>query len=43
MKNYVKESDEGLILEVDIEYPKNLNDLHTQQNIHPDEDVFKTS
>ena len=29
IKNYDKDSDKGCILEVDIEYPKNLYDLHS--------------
>ena len=29
MKNYDKDSDKGYILEVDVEYPKNLHDLHS--------------
>ena len=29
IKNYDKESDEGYILEVDVEYPKNLHHLHS--------------
>ena len=28
IKNYCKQSDTGYILEVDIEHPKNLHDLH---------------
>ena len=29
IKNYDEDSDKGYILEVDIEYPKNLNYLHS--------------
>ena len=28
IKNYDKDNDKGYILEVDVEYPKNLHDLH---------------
>ena len=28
IKNYDEDSDKRCILEVDVEYPKNLNDLH---------------
>ena len=29
IKNYDEDSDKGYILEADVEYPKNLNDLHS--------------
>ena len=29
IKNYDKDSDKGFILEVDVQYPKNLHDLHS--------------
>ena len=36
LKNYDEESDEGYILEVDIEYPKKLNDLHSDVQFLPE-------
>ena len=36
IKNYDKDSDKGYILEVDIEYPKNLHDLHTDLPFLPE-------
>ena len=33
VKNYDKDNDKGYILEVDVEYPKNLHDLH---DLHSD-------
>ena len=29
IKNYAEDSNNGYILEVDVEYPKNLHDLHS--------------
>ena len=29
IRNYDEDSDKGYILEVDVEYPKNFNDLHS--------------
>ena len=29
IKNYNEDSDKGYILKVDVEYPNNLNDLHS--------------
>ena len=36
IKNYDKESDEGYLLEVDAEYPKNLHDLHSNLPFLPE-------
>ena len=36
IKNYCKDSDIGYILEVDIEYPKHLHDLHSNLPSLPD-------
>ena len=36
IKNYDKDSDKGYILEVDIKYPKNLHDLHSDLPFLPE-------
>ena len=36
IKNYDEESDEGYILEVDVEYSKNLHDLHSDLPFLPE-------
>ena len=36
IKNYDEESDAGYILEVDVEYPKNLHDLHSDSPFLPE-------
>ena len=36
IKNYEKDSDKGYILEVDVEYPKNLHDLHSDLPFLPE-------
>ena len=36
IKNYDEESDEGYILQVDIEYPKNLHDLQSDLSFLPE-------
>ena len=36
IKNYNKDSDKGYILEVDVEYPKNLYDLHSDLPFLPE-------
>ena len=36
IKNYNKDSDKGYILEVDVEYPKNLHDLHSDLPFLPE-------
>ena len=36
IKNYDKDSDKGYILEVDVEYPKNLNYLHSDLSFLPE-------
>ena len=36
IKNYDEDSDKGHILEVDIEYPKDLHDLHTDSPFLPE-------
>ena len=35
IKNYDENSDKGYFLEVDVEYPKNLNNLHSDQSFLP--------
>ena len=36
IKNYCEDSDIGYILEIDIEYPKYLNDLHSNLPFLPE-------
>ena len=36
IKNYDENSDKGYFLEVDVEYPKNLNNLHSDQSFLPE-------
>ena len=36
IKNYNKDSDKGYILEADVEYPKNLYDLHSDLPFLPE-------
>ena len=35
IKNHDEDSDKGYILEVDVEYPKNLHDLHSDLSFLP--------
>ena len=36
IKNYDEDSDKGYVLEVDVEYPKNLHDLHSDLTFLPE-------
>ena len=36
IKNYDKDSDKGYIFEVDVEYPKNMHDLHSDLPFLPE-------
>ena len=36
IKNYAEDSDKGYILQVDVEYPKNLHDLHSDLPFLPE-------
>ena len=36
IKNYDEDTDKGYILEVDVEYPKNLHDLHSDLPFLPE-------
>ena len=36
IKNYDEDNDKGYILEVDVEYPKNLHDLHSDLPFLPE-------
>ena len=41
MKNYDENSDKGYILEVDVEYPKNLHKLHSDFPFLPERKKIK--
>ena len=40
IKSYDKDSDKGYILEVDVEYPKNLHDFHSDLQFLPERMKF---
>ena len=43
LKNYDEDSDKGYILEVDVEYPKNVHDLHSDLTFLPERMKIKNS
>ena len=41
LSSYVEDSDKGLLLEVDLEYPKELHDLHNDHPLAPGKKTIK--
>ena len=42
-KNYNEENNEGYFLEVDVQYPEKINELHNDLPFLPERKIFKKS